>query len=106
LIDAGGTLIGIISQADLARNDSAISDREMGQVVERIAIGGQRARDEAVVARVVDRAVQQPVQPDQPALLVELVLVLGSARDLDDHVQLVRRVGAGLEIVERVLHPA
>jgi len=64
LIDAGGTLIGIISQVDLARNDSAISDRETGQVVERISVSGQRVRDEAVVARVVDRAVQQPVQPD------------------------------------------
>jgi CBS domain-containing protein len=44
IIDAGGQLVGIISQADLARSDSAISDREVGQVVERISEPGRPMR--------------------------------------------------------------
>jgi CBS domain-containing protein len=44
IIDADGQLVGIISQADLARNDGAISDREVGQVVERISEPGRRMR--------------------------------------------------------------
>ena len=44
IIDASGCLVGIISQADLARTDSAISDREVGQVVERISEPGRRVR--------------------------------------------------------------
>ena len=44
IIDAGGQLVGIISQADLARSDSAISDREVGRVVERISEPGRPMR--------------------------------------------------------------
>ena len=44
IIDAAGQLVGIISQADLARNDSAASDSEVGQVVERISEPGRRVR--------------------------------------------------------------
>lgn len=34
---ADGRVVGIISQADLARNDNAISDREVGRIVEKIS---------------------------------------------------------------------
>jgi len=34
---ADGRVVGIISQADLARNDKAISDREVGRIVEKIS---------------------------------------------------------------------
>jgi CBS domain-containing protein len=44
IIDADGQLVGIISQADLARSDSAVSDHEVGQVVERISEPGRRMR--------------------------------------------------------------
>ena len=44
IIDAGGCLVGIIAQADLARSDGAASDREVGQVVERISEPGRRMR--------------------------------------------------------------
>jgi CBS domain-containing protein len=47
IIDAGGQLVGIISQADLARSDNAISDKEVGQVVERISEPGRRVRSAA-----------------------------------------------------------
>ena len=44
IIDADGQLIGIIAQADLARSDGAVSDDEVGQVVERISEPGRRVR--------------------------------------------------------------
>jgi len=34
---ADGRVVGIIAQADLARNDRAISDREVGRIVEKIS---------------------------------------------------------------------
>jgi hypothetical protein len=42
-----------------------------------------RLRDEAVVGRVVNRRIQNAVEHEQPGALVELVLELGSLRDLD-----------------------
>ena len=37
VVSADGRVVGIISQADLARNDRAISDREVGRIVEKIS---------------------------------------------------------------------
>ena len=54
------------------------------QRIERIAVVAERARDEAVIGRVVHRAVEDAVEPKEPRLLVELVLVLAALRDLDD----------------------
>jgi CBS domain-containing protein len=39
--DAGGTVIGMVAQADLARHDDAVSDRELGKVVEAISEPGK-----------------------------------------------------------------
>jgi CBS domain-containing protein len=39
--DAGGAVIGMVAQADLARHDEAISDRELGKVVEAISEPGR-----------------------------------------------------------------
>jgi CBS domain-containing protein len=39
--DAGGSIIGIVAQADLARHDDATSDRELGKVVEAISEPGR-----------------------------------------------------------------
>jgi CBS domain-containing protein len=38
--DAGGAIIGIVAQADLACHDEAVSDRELGKVVEAISEPG------------------------------------------------------------------
>jgi CBS domain-containing protein len=35
--DDGGAIIGIVAQADLARHEEAVSDRELGKVVEAIS---------------------------------------------------------------------
>lgn len=37
VVSADGRVVGIISQADLARNDRALSDREVGRIVEKIS---------------------------------------------------------------------
>jgi len=39
--DAGGSIIGIVAQADLARHDDAVSARELGKVVEAISEPGR-----------------------------------------------------------------
>jgi CBS domain-containing protein len=39
--DAGGAVIGMVAQADLARHDEAVSDRELGKVVEAISEPGR-----------------------------------------------------------------
>jgi CBS domain-containing protein len=39
--DAGGAVIGMVAQADLARHDDAVSDRELGKVVEAISEPGR-----------------------------------------------------------------
>jgi CBS domain-containing protein len=39
--DAGGATIGIVAQADLARHEEAVSDRELGKVVEAISAPGR-----------------------------------------------------------------
>jgi CBS domain-containing protein len=37
IIDEGGAVVGVVAQADLARNDRAASDRDVGEVVEKIS---------------------------------------------------------------------
>jgi CBS-domain-containing membrane protein len=37
VVDADGKLVGIVAQADVAREDGAASDREVGRIVEAIS---------------------------------------------------------------------
>jgi hypothetical protein len=55
--------------------------------VERVAVLAQGVRHEAVVGRVLGRGEQRPVQADQAAVVVDLVLVPAAARDLDQDVE-------------------
>ncbi len=57
------------------------------QRVERVAVLAQGVRHEAVVGRVLGRGEQRPVQPDQAAFVVDLVLVPAAPRDLDHDVE-------------------
>jgi CBS domain-containing protein len=41
VVDAQGDCVGMIAQADLALNDSAASESEVGRVVERISVPGR-----------------------------------------------------------------
>ena len=44
VVDAKGSSVGMIAQADLALNDKAANDSEIGRVVERISEPGSAAR--------------------------------------------------------------
>lgn len=44
VIDQAGCCVGIVAQADLARDDRAASDREVGRVIERISEPTSAAR--------------------------------------------------------------
>jgi CBS domain-containing protein len=44
VVDAKECCVGMIAQADLALNDEAASDQEVGRVVERISAPGHHAR--------------------------------------------------------------
>ena len=70
------------------------------QHVERIAVLAVGARHESVVRRVDDRAVEDAIDAQEAALLVELVFHARATRDLDHDVEpLVRGVRVDLEVV-------
>ena len=82
-----GVLVAHAEQRHRLDLDAAAGERRLGDDdhhVERVAVGGQRVPEEAVVGRVAERGEQQPVELDRPELLVPLVLVRGALRDLDD----------------------
>src|SRR5262249_25599265 len=54
------------------------------QRVERITVVAVRPRYEPVVGRVMDCAVEDAIEPEEPRGFIELVLVLAALRDLDD----------------------
>ena len=94
-----------MEQPDRARVHQAAGedrDRHQHEHVERIAVVAQRAGQEAVVAGIVDRAVEHAVEPEDAELLVELVLVALVGRDLDDGRDLVGGLGAGRDVVPGV----
>ena len=46
VVDALGDCVGMIAQADLARDEQAVSESELGRVVERISEPGQREAEQ------------------------------------------------------------
>ena len=65
------------------------------QHVHRVAVVGQGVRDEAVVAGIAHRRVQEAVDVDRARVLVELVLDrLAVQRNFDDDVDVPRRIAA------------
>lgn len=47
VIDEGGCCVGMVAQADLARNDRAVSDTEVGRIVERISEPAGESRQDS-----------------------------------------------------------
>ena len=83
----GALLVGHVEDADRADADPAAGEGRVGdehERVERVAVVGERALDEAVVRRVRHRREQAPVEHDAAELVVPLVLVAGPRRDLDE----------------------
>src|SRR4029077_4957985 len=81
---------------DGAAGEGRLIDDQQGVGV--VAVAGARALDVAVIEVVVDGARQDSVEPEDLGLFVVLVLVPGSAWDLDDDLDDVRE-GSGC------LHP-
>ncbi len=54
------------------------------QSIERISVVAIRARNEAVVGRIVHGAVEHPVETQEARLLVEFVFVGAALGDFDD----------------------
>ena len=81
---------------DRQRNDLLLAEHEDVQGIVVLAV---RLRDEPVVGRIVDGGEEHPVDADQPACLVELVLDLRPPRDLDDDREKVRRLAAEGDVV-------
>ena len=46
VVDARGDCVGMIAQADLARDEQAVSESELGRVVERISEPGHREAEQ------------------------------------------------------------
>ena len=46
VVDATGDCVGMIAQADLAVRDRAVSESELGRVVERISVPGQHEAEQ------------------------------------------------------------
>ena len=93
LVVAAG-LVGHLEHADRACVHDAAREHRLGQQdhrVQRIAVLAERVLDEAVVGGIAHRGVQVAVQLHPAAVVVHLVLVARTLRDLDDDVELHRR---------------
>ena len=80
-------LVGHVEDADRPDADAAAGERRVAdedERVERVAVLGEGALDEAVVGRVAHRGEQAAVEDDPAELVVPLVLVARPARDLDE----------------------
>ena len=49
VVDAQGCCVGMVAQADLARQDRGVSDQEIGRIVERVSAPSEAARRETNV---------------------------------------------------------
>src|SRR2546423_50103 len=77
---------------------------DVDEDVERVAILVQCARNEAVIARIVHRRIQHPVESNHPTRLIQLVFVAASGRNLDDRGDVVRRMDPRRQLVPEIDH--
>ena len=75
---------------------TVIEIRESGYYIDRIAVQRQGVRNEAVVAGITHGRIEEPVHEHRPRRLVDFVFDrLAAQRNLDHHVDVLRRVLAG-----------
>ena len=70
--------------------------------VQRVAVIGPGAGNEAVVGGIVSRGVEDTVQPQHTGVLVHLVLVLGALFDLDDRPEILGLYPRGGNIMPNI----
>src|SRR6266545_4079975 len=69
------------------------------QHVERVVVVVVGLRDESIIAGVMNRRVEHPVELEGAGLLVVLIFIARAFGDLDDHVDYIWRVGARIKLV-------
>ena len=74
------------------------------QHIERVVVFGQSLRNESVIRGIVHRRIQDAIEFDQAAGLVQFVLHAGAERNLDDGVELLRKFAAGSHVVPGMDH--
>ena len=92
-LEVEALLVAHLQPADGPRPDVAAGERRLVDDQERVgvvAVAGAGGLDEAVVEVVEDGAAEDAVEPVDADLLVVLVLVARTARDLDDDLDDVR----------------
>ena len=98
------SLVGHLQDADWAAGDHHSRrqrKRRDDEHIHRVAIVGKRARDVAVVARVMHRRGHEAVDEDCAAGLVDLVLDrVGVHRNFNDHIELIGRFGPRRHFVQ------
>lgn len=72
-----------------ATNDAPGEGRffKQNQSVQRIAVLAERVVDESIIIGIASRSEEHPVQADAPVLVVHLVLITVSSRNLDGHIK-------------------
>src|SRR5688572_28286722 len=94
-----------MKEPDRARVHQAAGEYRYGhehEHVERVTVVPQGAGQKAVVPGVVDGAMENPVEPEDAELLIELVFVALVGGDLDYGRDRCRRIRAGRNIVPGV----
>jgi hypothetical protein len=74
------------------------------QHIERVVVFGQGLGNEAIVCGIVDRRVQDAVELDQAARLVQFVFHARAEGNLYDGVELLRKLATGSYVVPRMDH--
>jgi hypothetical protein len=74
------------------------------QHIERVVVFGEGLRDESVVGRIVDGRVEDTVEADQAAGLVQFILHAGTEGDFDNAIEFVRQFVAGSYVMPRMDH--
>ena len=74
------------------------------QHIHRIVILGQRLRDEPVIRGVIDGRIEHPIELDQAAVFIQLILDARSERNLDDAIKLLGDSFAGSDVMPGMNH--
>src|SRR6266540_1563369 len=107
-------VVGLATVAHLQHAERTAVDETAGECrlvheheyVERVAVLVQRPWNETVLAGIMDRGIQHPIQTDQPRFLVELVLVLAAGGNLHHRRDRVGWMGSGGKIMPGIYHVA